>query len=443
MGGRVRAAVERIGAEWRALPGFHRGVLVGSMAAAALVVVVYALVLRPAGLRGDQIEYDTQGRFFTEGKLWWSTVVTGAPHATAWKSPAYPAWVGFWYELVGASPVRLAVVQGLLLAPLTVLLSWLAARRWFDLRIAAVAAPLVALFPLSWEYFGLLYSEALAIPFTVLILWLAIDRGRPSVGRVVALGVLVGALILVRPTSFFLFAVLAASWIVAVGWRRGVGLTAVAVFVAVLVVVPWTVRNAVVLDGFVPISIQDAAAYGTFNEEAANDPIYPYAWRPTPAGVIEQLEAEAPASEIEFRSLLQDRARDYIREHPASVPKAFFWNGLSRLWDIRRPARALIETDFDGRSKGVTAVGLGIYYLLLPLALIGLWRVRRRPGLVVPLVAGAAALSVVFTIQAGTRYRAPVEPVIVILAASSLVSASGFSRLGPALDSRSTGAGSP
>jgi hypothetical protein len=68
----------------------------------------------------------------------------------------------------------------------------------------------------------------------------------------------------------------------------------------------------------------------------------------------------------------------------------------------------------------MTAIGLGMYYALLPLALVGLWRVRHRRELLVPFVATAISLSVVFTIQAGTRYRAPVEPVIVVLACSNL-----------------------
>lgn len=412
--------VSRVREQWDAVPRNHRLMLAGAMVLSAMVVIAYALATRPNELLGDQSEYDTQGRFFDEGKFWWSMVVLDVPHPTAWKSPAYPAWIGFWYELLGPGATKLAIVQGLILAPLTVLLTWLAARRWFGIQVAAVAGFVIALFPLSWEFFGLLYSEALAIPLTVLILWLAIDRPAPAATRAAALGALVGACVLIRPTSFFLFAVLAAAWIVASGWRRGFVLTVLAVLTAVLVVAPWTIRNAIELDGFVPVSIQDAAAYGTFNDEAANDPVYPYAWRPTPGRVEADLEADPPASEVEFRERLQDLARDYIVDNPESVPKAFFWNGISRFWDLRRPSHALNETSFDGRSRAVTKVGLGLYYVLLPLALLGLWRLRRRLELLVPIVVLAASISVVFTVQAGTRYRAPIEPVIVILACSNL-----------------------
>ena len=86
---------------------------------------------------------------------------------------------------------------------------------------------------------------------------------------------------LIRPSSIFVFAGVLAAWVLAAGWRRGHRLDgARRVAVAALTVLPWTIRNYVVSDGaLIPISVQDGAAYGTFNDEAANDPACPYAWR--------------------------------------------------------------------------------------------------------------------------------------------------------------------
>jgi hypothetical protein len=225
---------------------------------------------------------------------------------------------------------------------------------------------------------------------------------------------------LVRPTGAFLFAGADVAWLLTVGWREGAALTAVAVAVAALVVVPWTVRNEVVLHGFLPISIQDDAAYGTFNADSAADPVFPYAWRPLPPSYSYLYDPRHPVSDLKFRALLQGAARHYIAQHPASLPQAFFWNGLSRLWDVRRPARALEEVRFEGRSRTVTKLGLWMYYALLPAALIGLWRWRRRRALVGALLATALGASLVFTIDSGTRYRAPFEPLIVVLACAAL-----------------------
>ena len=184
-------------------------------------------------------------------------------------------------------------------------------------------------------------------------------------------------------------------------------------------ITPWAIRNSTVAHGFVPLSMQDMAVYGTFSMTAANDPDFPYAWRPYAPGA-QRILNDSSLTDAEVRSKLTNLGLDYIKDHPTSLLGAFFWNGISRLWDIRRPSTALTEDSFEGRSRPVDEVGLGMYYLLAPLAAFGIWKARSRRALVLGLVAMALAASVVFTVASGTRYRAPLEPLIVILAVSAL-----------------------
>jgi hypothetical protein len=58
--------------------------------------------------------------------------------------------------------------------------------------------------------------------------------------------------------------------------------------------------------------------------------------------------------------------------------------------------------------------------VLLPLALVGLWRFRARRRLVIPVLAIALAASVVNTPNSTTRYRAVLEPLIVVLASAAV-----------------------
>lgn len=178
-------------------------------------------------------------------------------------------------------------------------------------------------------------------------------------------------------------------------------------------------RNHRVAGGFVPVSIQDSALYGTFNDDAAHDRTYPWAWRPVTRRDLDLFRRTQPLGDVALRSRLLQRARSYIADHPASLADAFFWNGLSRLWDVRRPARVLEDAQINGRSRPL-AIALALHWILLPLALLGLWRARRRPALVWPLVALALAAAVVFSTAAATRYRVPFEPVIALLAASGV-----------------------
>jgi 4-amino-4-deoxy-L-arabinose transferase-like glycosyltransferase len=276
--------------------------------------------------------------------------------------------------------------------------------------------------PLVWQYDGLLYAEALATPLTLALLVVMLTR-QPSRRRAAAFGLLLGVALLVRPTSEFMAVGPLVAWSLMVGWRRGIGLTVIACAVAILVVAPWTVRNAIVMHGFVPISMQDAALYGTFNAQSASDPSFPYAWRKAPAAEADLFDPRHPLTDVTLRSKLIHRGLSYISAHPGSVLAAFFWNGLSRLWDIRHRSRALAEVPFEGRSRFVSEAGLDIYYVLLPLALVGLWRARRRRALVGAVLLLALGASIVFSIDAGTRYRAPLEPLIAILACAGVLGA--------------------
>lgn len=114
---------------WHSVPRRERLLLIAAMAASALLVIVYAIARQHEPLVGDQPEYDSEGRFFTSGHPWWSTIPFGVAHASAWKAPLYPAWVGVMYAMLGAHHVAVGVFQGLVLAPLTVFLTWLLAPR--------------------------------------------------------------------------------------------------------------------------------------------------------------------------------------------------------------------------------------------------------------------------------------------------------------------------
>src|ERR1019366_8658644 len=153
----------------RGLGGQERWLLAGAIGVGLGVRIAYALAMGHHALAGDQIEYNAEGRLIAQGHLFWTRLPYGIPHAGAWKAPGYPAWVGLWYTLAGEHPtvVRLAQVP---LGAVTIFLSWLLARRLFGVRVASVAAYLVALYPLAWQYEELLYSESLATPLTLAIL---------------------------------------------------------------------------------------------------------------------------------------------------------------------------------------------------------------------------------------------------------------------------------
>jgi MYXO-CTERM domain-containing protein len=394
-------------------------VLGAAVLAGVAIRLLYAIATGGDALAGDEIEYDVEGRFFADGKLFWSTTPSGVPHETIVKAPGYVVWVGVLYALSGSSPGFVMGVQAVVAGAASIALVWWLGRRLFGPVTGLIAAWIFAIYPYAWLFEVALLSESLAVPLTILTVIAFLER-EPTPARAAGVGALMGVGMLVRPSALFLFGAIAAAWIIAAGWKRGTLMTALTVAVAALVVVPWTIRNAVVTDGgFVPVSAQDAALYGVFNDLSANDPHLPYAWRPiNPRDA--PLFGRTDLSELEWRRQLISNARGYIRDHPESVPKAFYWNGLTRLWDVRRPEHILAEAEPTGRPRSWSRIAMWMWWPLLGLALFALWRQRRRPALVVPLLLAALGASVVYTSDAETRYRAPLQPLVVVLAASVL-----------------------
>src|SRR3954469_490877 len=85
-----------------------------------------AFVLATHGhvLAGDEIEYDTEGRFIAHGKWFWTFAPTHVAHAGMWKPPVYPVFVGVLYKVLGAHADRVLLVQTLI-GPVTIALTWL------------------------------------------------------------------------------------------------------------------------------------------------------------------------------------------------------------------------------------------------------------------------------------------------------------------------------
>lgn len=387
--------------------------LVAAIGLALVVRLVYIVITRGHAPAGDEFEYDLEARFVAAGHWFFSSTPYGNPHQSTWKAPGYGTFLGGLYALDGSSVDKSLVLQNLLLAPVTVGLTHLLGRRLFSVRVGLVAAFVVALYPNTWQFDVRLYSEVLANPLTLFALILLLTARRPAL-----LGAVIGACLLIRPSSLFLLVGAAVAFWAAGGAREGTRQLAICVGVAALVVAPWSIRNATLPGPWVPISVQSAALYGTFNDDAAHDTQLPYKWRPVPARDVALFRPENRLTDGALYRELNSRALDYIRAHPASVPNALLRNSLQRLWDLRPPGQVLDDTAFEGRTRSVAAVGLGLYYPLLLLAVLGFLGLDRRRKLIVAALVLAA--SVIYIGDAGTRYRTPFEPLIVVLAVSAL-----------------------
>jgi 4-amino-4-deoxy-L-arabinose transferase-like glycosyltransferase len=173
-------------------------------------------------------------------------------------SPGLPLFVAGTYKATGGVHECLARLVLALVGSLAVLFAYLIGRRLSGPAAGLIGAAAVAIYPALLEYQGMLMSEPLAATLlsgaVLAMLWAADREGRAAW---LFPGALLGALALVRP-EYLGVTVLLAALVLARGlrrsWRVSLLQAAVMLAAALVVIAPWTIRNASALGRFVPIS---------------------------------------------------------------------------------------------------------------------------------------------------------------------------------------------
>jgi len=189
--------------------------------------------------------------------------------------PLYLYFVGVPFALLG-SLLAVKVAQAFASALLVPAVG-LAGRRAFGEPAGLVAAGIAAFYPELVWFASHFWAETV---FTVLLWWAmerllaADDEGGGKAA--LASGLLWGLAILTRETVLY-FLPFAALWL---AWRRagGVRRAATLLAAAVLVVLPWTIRNWVVFDAFVPVSTSGALNLWQGNTRLTRQEVYEEYW---------------------------------------------------------------------------------------------------------------------------------------------------------------------
>ena len=309
----------------------------------------------------------------------------------------------------------------------------LVALELFGPIVGLIALTLGAAYPVLIEMSGTITAENLLILFELAAAYGALRARRARPGRplylwVAATGLLAGLGALTHENGLLLVIPLAfAVWSARPRWSlRALAAPALLVTAAVLIILPWTIRNAVVLHSFVPISDETGITLvGTYNSASAHAHPIPYKWRlyyGIPAEHARVREARH-LSEPQLSSRLLGDAFNYIGNHPFS-PFVVAYHNTLRLLELhgsygwRKGAIAV------GLDPGTAQVGVICFWVLALLALAGTFTraARRAPGWLwaMPVL---LALSVVLVNVETPRFRAPVDPFLIMLAALAVASA--------------------
>lgn len=322
----------------------------------------------------------------------------------AMRLPGYPLFLA----ACGASTTAARVAQSLIDTS-SVLGVYLLARRWLDERRSLFAAAMVAVNPFLIYFCGLILTETL---FTAMLVWgmvlLAHRREFLSGGLLLALSVMV------RPSAMLLPLALGIAGVIANRerdaayqprrWPLPVGATMI--LLTGLILLPWAVRNRVVLGQWLWTTTNDGlTAYDGFNPDAtgASDQSFvqrmPWLRSPT-------------MDELERSRYLSELAGQYIRENPRRVIELAGVK-IARTWSPIPLSREY------GTNPLYLAAGLIYGVPFLALFVIGLCRGRLGGAPKMYLALPAVYFTLVHAASVGSlRYRIPAEAPMAVIAAS-------------------------
>jgi hypothetical protein len=404
-----------------------------SARALAACLLVLALAVRLAVVLADAdyvpatdpADYDRHARSIAAGHGYPETSVAAPSGPTAGRQPAYPYLLGAVYAAWPGDDVQAARAVQALLGTITVALIGLIALQLWGRAVALTALGVAAVFPPLIVVGAPLLSEALFLPLLLGAL-AAVLAGRDSPGLrwPLVAGLLFGGALMTRSAGVVLAPLLA--W--GLGWRPLVR-PALLLAVAALCCAPWVVRNAAAFDQAAPLLTTQTGyvAGGTYNDVSKADSVYPAAWRPPLddpdyARVLRDPRVDEAGIDGAWRT----EAREEIASEPLYVAEVVFWNTARWLHLVQHE---YAHTEDNGLDRWLERAGVLGFLAALPLALAGaLTRRARRAPLWFWL--SPAVLWITTAALAGfIRYRAPIDPFVVLLAALGAVA--GYERVRP------------
>jgi len=336
---------------------------------------------------------------------------------TAYTAPGFPAILAGWYRITAAHPLA-AYILGALFGTAAIVLTYDVARRTLSPSAARWAALLAAIMPTLVCTSARILTTAILTVFVLGIIDLAVisaGSGRRSWWAVVGTGAVIAMASLVKPTFLLIPILVLFSWLVQA--RRALVKWVVCGAVATCVVIPWTVRNYLVLGAFVPVT--SAAGEGLFHGlNPDSDGMFSPAHRSAVSKDVPEL-----ARDKQLRAIALER----VRQDPAACAKLLVRKQIP-MWGVsstniataispRIPA-GLHKPLERGIKTLINAFWTALMLLCLRSALVtDVWR---RPGLFLGVltILYFFALHSVFEVQ--SRYHVPVIPVFILIAAAGM-----------------------
>jgi 4-amino-4-deoxy-L-arabinose transferase-like glycosyltransferase len=408
----------------------ERGFWIGTSlcAAVGLAIRIAAVLGRPnRSLGGDAFYYHWAANLLVEGHGFINPFLyIGHQHLTV-QTASWPpgfVWVLAMAAVVGFKSYFAQRIWCGIVGAIAVVVCGLAGREIGGRRVGVFVAIVIALSPNIWMSDEAALSETVTPLVVALVVWSAYRFWKaPSVRRAVVLGVCLSVTALCRDelTSLFIF-LLVPLVLLARGKsvRERLSMLGAAVLVAIALIGPWVGYNlsrfekpVFISDGLgVTLASADCAAtWGTGRYEGF------WSFGCAIAVHVPKFGTDETVGVTDE----QNAALHYIRHHldrlvPVTLAK------IGRGFGFFRPLQQIkLDYIFDDRPYHWALVGLFSYYALLGLSIAGTVVLVRRRVTTLPLVAVTLATVLTMMVAFGyTRYRAPFEVVVAVLASVAI-----------------------
>jgi hypothetical protein len=198
----------------------------------------------------------------------------------------------------------------------------------------------------------------------------------------------------------------------------------------IVVLIPWTVRNASALHSFVPLTTETGYTLaGAFNPQAATRKDFPYLWTPPASEITAAVKQEPEGNEAQISDRLQSSTLHYMGRHPGQVIKTLGWNVL-RLFSLTGPHLERWGAPYQSYPRGLAVTSVYTFWLLAVLAIAGLFLAGAGD---VPWSLWGCPLAILLgtlPIAATERMRIPADPFFILLAAGALAAVWRRGRIG-------------
>jgi 4-amino-4-deoxy-L-arabinose transferase-like glycosyltransferase len=422
-------------------------------------------------LNGDAAYYHWEANLVAKGYgfidpgqfMFFGRITPSAGHP-----PAYMLYLAGVSRFIGTSELTHRLASTLLGAGAVFMIGVLARRLFSNDWAGWVAALLAAGYAHLWINDEMLMSESMYVLTTGIAVWTAYrfwDRPRTRTAVIMGLGIGLAAMSRAEAVTLFPLLVIPFAFLVTrrgdrkVNWKRGIRYSLAACIAGGLLMAPWLLYNltrfehpvlvsngvgSVLMvancDSTVPAGDHDAGKYrGTFHGPyvgywsifcaadlgAKLDKFYSpkrAAYLKAQLGIIPGTDkaffGDESTHEVAWRAVATAEIKDHLAETPRLVVLR-----VGRMWDFFRPEQNILFNGvFEGRGKWQSRLATIEYYPLLASALVGLMLLRRRRVPILPFVAIAATITITAATTFGiTRYRAPVDAMLPVLAGGALV----------------------